>query len=109
MDIAVTIIAAFVIQLGSHFFPWAQVLGVKKLHPIIAYVIGTLTNGLIFTAWLYFRRDWHMIWVFWAVIVAGGLGVIAGYAIDGWIRVRAAARENREVADLLMEQREDGR
>ena len=98
MEIAIAVLAAFAIQLGSHYLPWARILGKPELPRLLAYTIGTATIGVIITIWTLAMREYQTLIIFWSVTLASGAGVASGYALD-WIlnnRDRAHEAESRE-------------
>ena len=102
-----TILAAFFVQLGSHFIPWAQIFGKRKLPRLAAYIIGTLIIGAIFTLWALSHNQTAALLMYWLIVVASGAGVGMGYGIDWLINARYRAHELNKENALLMEMRND--
>ena len=102
-----TVLAAFFVQLGSHFIPWAAIFGKRKLPHLVAYVIGTLTIGAIFTIWALSHGENNALLMYWLIVTASGAGVTVGYGIDLWIRTHARSHEAEQREKMLMEMRDD--
>jgi len=107
MDIVAAVLAAFFFQFGSHFIPWAQIVGKRKLHRLAAYIIGTFTIGVIFSIWLLARNETPTLLVFWLIVIASGAGVSTGYGIEWTIRIRSRANEAEAREALREHQSED--
>lgn len=107
MEIMAVVLASFFLQLGSHYIPWAQIVGKRKLHRLAAYVIGTLTIGLTFSIWALSRNEMPSLIEFWIIVVSSGAGVGTGYLLDWIIVARDRAHDLKQENSLLMEQRDE--
>jgi hypothetical protein len=88
IGIALAALVSALVQAISHWFPWRLALG-RELPRVWAYVVGVLGFLLPVTV-LYWRWDvvglmvaWSHLVALWACVVASGLAVVLGYAIDG--------------------------
>ena len=106
MEIMAVILTAFFVQLGSHFIPWAQIFGRRELPRLVAYIIGTLTIGAVYSVWLMLRDMTTALWMYWLIAVSSGAAVSAGYLIDWMIAVRSRAHDAEQRENLLMTLRE---
>jgi hypothetical protein len=95
IEIGLAALLAALILLVEHWFPWQMLLG-RRLHRLEAYVLGVLAMVLpltgLFCVW---GEMWAAIGL-WVVIGAGGLAVMAAYAVDGALLARRRAIEAEE-------------
>jgi len=104
VNLIILAIATLLLQIGSHFFPWAGLIAKPKINRLAAYTIGTLTIGAILTVYSILTGAITIVTV-WIVIIASGAGVYTGYAIDWLIETRANRRELKQENRLLKDQR----
>jgi hypothetical protein len=94
---------SFVVMLGEHFIPWHDATNKSKLPRPAAYVIGT---GSLTAMQLMALALWPILnasLVILIVVICGGAGVLAGYAIDA---VRHAKSSDR-ILDKALEVRHE--
>ena len=107
MDIVLLIIVTILIQFGSHFVPWGPIFGKREIGKLPAYVIGTLTNSLIFSAFFLLAGQLYPIAILWAVVIASGAGVFAAYGLEWAIKTRSRASDAEQREESLMEMRDE--
>lgn len=107
MDIVLLIIVTIIIQFGSHFVPWGPIFGKREIGKLPAYVIGTLTNSLIFSAFFALAGQLYPIAILWVVVIASGLGVFGAYGLEWALKTRSRANDAEQREGALMEMRDE--
>jgi hypothetical protein len=95
------IATVFFIEVSLHFICDTEKLLGRKLHPIIAYVLGMLAVMVPFSFWLLEYGDcgrMHVFWALWKTIVAAGVAVLLSYGVESitdllWKERHATERE----------------
>lgn len=91
---------AFVMLIEAllHYIPWREYLKGHDLPRPIAYALGVSGLMVPFTVWLYKRNEINVALHLWAVILTGGIAVLAAYGADAikdlyWKEREATERE----------------
>lgn len=100
LDAAIVAIVAALGELVAHWFRWERLVG-RKLHPVANYVIGVLLFSGPYVGWLIVRRDWLHLSVYATAVIAAGLAVMVGYAIDAYLDARERATDLDAQVKLL--------
>lgn len=107
MDILLLIIVTILIQFGSHFIPWGPIFGKREIGKLPAYVIGTLTNSLIFSAFFALAGELYPIAILWVVVLSSGAGVFGAYGLEWALKIRDRANDAEQRENTLMEMRDE--
>lgn len=95
-----------------HFLCNAERLLGRKLHPLIAYVLGVLAMMIPFTFWLIGLEQVdkeYVAWALWKTIVCAGLAVVLSYGLDAIVDLIWMNRQKTEENELLKKQVSDGK
>ena len=84
---------ALLTEATLHFVPWNRLLG-RELRPPWTYIVGLAPLAALDTAWLWTVQPGANLAIIglWAIVGAGGLGCLAGYALDSAAAARLLAR-----------------
>lgn len=105
VHVIVAAVAAFLITIMEHYFPWRQIL-YKDLPRIPTYTMGVLAIGIPFSVVLLISSTWmnrEVLLAFWLICAAAGLGTINSHILDALISHRNRAKESEEREKRLLE------
>ncbi len=95
LEISVTALVSALVLLVEHYAP------VRTRRATTNYILGVLALVIPFSCLMALWGLWLVLVAIWSVVCAGGLAVLAAYAIDQYLALRSRMKAAEQAEKLL--------